>query len=177
MSSASGEADRPSGQSELRLVALLLGAIEDSLSSLQRLLEQVHGEVDALLRDDSRSSSGGASSGGEGEALRREIDQLRYALISRPTIERAKGALMQRHRISETESFALLNKESQRQGKKLRDVAAEVTKALDPGVREPESCETGVDDARSGSAFHLPAEIPVPRLGSAPIPAEARSSG
>jgi polyhydroxyalkanoate synthesis regulator phasin len=105
----------------LRLVDSLLTAVEDNLSSFQRLLSEVHTEV-ALLRQEEEEQSRDE----EIQALRREVAQLREGLTSRAVIERAKGILMQRGDLTEAEAFELLNEMSQRRHRKLREVAAEV---------------------------------------------------
>jgi hypothetical protein len=88
---------------------------------LQRLLSEVHKEIGLALHEELRS-------GREEElsALRREVDQLREGIVSRGIIERAKGILMQRQGLTESESFDLLSEISQRYRRKLRDVAADV---------------------------------------------------
>jgi polyhydroxyalkanoate synthesis regulator phasin len=105
----------------LRLVDSLLTAVEDNLSSFQRLLAEIHTEV-ALLRQEEEEQSRDE----EIQALRREVAQLREGLTSRAVIERAKGILMQSGDLNEAEAFELLNEMSQRRHRKLRDVAAEV---------------------------------------------------
>jgi hypothetical protein len=105
----------------LRLVDSLLTAVDDSLSSFQRLLAEVHEEVVALRRGEEEQSRDE-----EIQALRREVEQLREGMTSRAVIERAKGILMQSSALTEAEAFDLLNEMSQRRHRKLRDVAAEV---------------------------------------------------
>jgi uncharacterized protein YbgA (DUF1722 family) len=86
---------------------------------VQRLLaeaqEQIdrHGEIEAARE-------------AELSALRREVQQLREGLASRAVIERAKGILMHAHGLTEPGSFDLLSEISQRQRRKLGDIAAEV---------------------------------------------------
>jgi AmiR/NasT family two-component response regulator len=106
----------------LRLVDSLLSAIEDNVSSFQRLLAEVHTEVALLRRVEEQHSRDE-----EIQALRREVEQLREGLAARAVIERAKGILMQRGGLTEAEAFELLNEMSQRRHRKLRDIAAEVT--------------------------------------------------
>jgi|tagenome__1003787_1003787.scaffolds.fasta_scaffold20747802_2 hypothetical protein len=112
-------------EDRLRLADSLLVAIEGSLSSLQRLLTEVHKEITLSLRDEIEASRDEVIS-----ALRREVDQLREGMASRAVIERAKGILMQMHSVSEAESYALLNETSQRRHRKLRDVAADVVNGI-----------------------------------------------
>lgn len=60
------------------------------------------------------------------QALRAELDGLRNRLAERTLIERAKGVLMQRRRMSEAEAHRLLRRSAMNQGRKLVDVAAEI---------------------------------------------------
>ena len=59
----------------------------------------------------------------EVESLRLEVQQLRYALTSRATIEQAKGILMADHHCTPDEAFDLLVALSQDSNVPLRDVA------------------------------------------------------
>jgi response regulator NasT len=56
-----------------------------------------------------------------------EFHRLEGALGRRALTERAKGILMERHRIDEREAFELLRSHSRRTGRKLIDVAEAVT--------------------------------------------------
>jgi AmiR/NasT family two-component response regulator len=49
-------------------------------------------------------------------------------MMSRASIEQAKGILMERHKIKEDEAFTVLTHASQRTNTKLRDVAAELVR-------------------------------------------------
>ena len=115
------DSSRPPAHDHLRLAESLLRAVEDSVSSLQRLLREVHQEIDFLLRDVPESEQHQ-----EVSSLRQEVEQLREGLVSRAVIERAKGIIMQAHAVSECQAFDLLNELSQRQHRKLRDIAADV---------------------------------------------------
>lgn len=88
---------------------------------LQRLLSEARKEIEQEMNER-------LMSGRENEllALRREVDQLRGGIVSRGTIERAKGMLMQGHGLSEDQAFELMSAVSQREGRKLRDVAADI---------------------------------------------------
>ena len=69
-------------------------------------------------------------------ALQTEVSQLRTAMASRATIEQAKGILMAIHGIDEQKAFELLRTHSQRDGRKLVDIAFAVTEThrlLRPG--------------------------------------------
>src|SRR5215207_345326 len=56
-------------------------------------------------------------------ALREEAESLGEALATRKVVERAKGLLMERERLSEQEAFARLRGASQRSGRPMRVVA------------------------------------------------------
>ena len=111
----------PAAHDRLRLAESLLRAVEESVSSLQRLLSEVRAEVGFALREDQ-----GSARENELAALRSEVDQLREGMVSRAVIERAKGMLMERQGLTESQSFELLNQISQRCHRKLRDVAADI---------------------------------------------------
>ncbi|MDX6547569.1 MAG: two-component system, response regulator PdtaR [Gaiellales bacterium] len=64
------------------------------------------------------------------ETLRSESASLREALESRKVIERAKGLLMEKDDLTESEAFARLRSASQQTGKQLRDVAEAVCAAF-----------------------------------------------
>ena len=57
------------------------------------------------------------------DACQQEVDQLRDALDTRPVIDQAKGMLIARHGCSAEEAFEMLSAASQRENRKLRDVA------------------------------------------------------
>ena len=64
-----------------------------------------------------------------------ELDQMRAAMLSRATIEQAKGILMERYKVSEDQAFKLLTHASQHTNTKLRLVADElVSTGLLPGA-------------------------------------------
>ncbi len=60
------------------------------------------------------------------EALREETESLAEALASRKVVERAKGLLMERERLSEQEAFARLRRASQSANRPMRVVAEAV---------------------------------------------------
>jgi len=64
------------------------------------------------------------------EAVRAESDSLRDALAARKVIERAKGLLMEKERLSEQEAFARLRKASQSSGRPLKVIAEAVVATL-----------------------------------------------
>ncbi len=53
----------------------------------------------------------------------REILELKEEIAARKLIEKAKGILMDRHKISEQEAMKLLQKESRSQRKKIKEIA------------------------------------------------------
>ncbi|HVM16553.1 MAG TPA: response regulator [Gaiellaceae bacterium] len=63
-------------------------------------------------------------------ALREEADSLAEALAARKAIERAKGLLMAKERLTEEEAFARLCKASQASGRPLRVIAEAVVATL-----------------------------------------------
>jgi response regulator NasT len=71
--------------------------------------------------------------------LTEKVDQLESALTRRGTIERAKGILMERHRVDEREAFELLREHARSGNRRVVDVARAVVDghALLPG-RGPE---------------------------------------
>ena len=129
------DTDRSDLAARLRLVDSLLTAATDIMSSLQRVLAEVHNELGPARREEEEHPRDA-----EITELRREVSQLREGMASRAVIERAKGVLMRGQGISEAESFALLTDLSQRTHRKVRDVAADVldgAPGLLPAVRRP----------------------------------------
>ncbi len=63
-------------------------------------------------------------------AVRDEADSLADALAARKSIERAKGLLMQKERLTEEQAFARLRKASQVSGKPLKVIAEAVVTTL-----------------------------------------------
>ncbi len=66
------------------------------------------------------------------EALREEAESLGEALATRKVVERAKGLLMERERLSEQEAFARLRGASQHSGRPMRVVAEALIATFDP---------------------------------------------
>lgn len=65
-----------------------------------------------------------------------EVEDLRAALTSRPVIDQAKGILMGQHGCTADEAFEMLADASQRQNRKLRDIARGIVDSVqgaDPG--------------------------------------------
>jgi response regulator NasT len=65
------------------------------------------------------------------EALKRELADARAELSDRKVIDRAKGLLMSRHSMSETEAYARLRKTAMDKGLKLADVAQRILDVAD----------------------------------------------
>jgi two-component system, response regulator PdtaR len=65
-------------------------------------------------------------------AVRDEAESLADALAARKAIERAKGLLMEKEGLSETDAFARLRKASQVSGRPLKVIAEAVIATLDP---------------------------------------------
>jgi two-component system, response regulator PdtaR len=65
-------------------------------------------------------------------AVRAEADSLAEALVARKAIERAKGLLMEKEKLSEADAFARLRKASQVSGRPLRVIAEAVIDTFDP---------------------------------------------
>ncbi len=66
---------------------------------------------------------------GEFQELRKEVTTLSEALEARKIIERAKGILMDRLRISEAEAFRRMQIQSQRENKRLVEIARAIITA------------------------------------------------
>lgn len=73
-------------------------------------------------------------------ACQQELDDLREALQTRPVIDQAKGILVAERGCSPDEAFRLLAEASQRENRKVRDIA----RAMVDGAQ--------VNDARAGRA-------------------------
>ena len=58
--------------------------------------------------------------------MRRRLDEVQQALQDRKLIDRAKGLLMQRRGLSETEAYAALRRQAMKQGLKLVEVARRI---------------------------------------------------
>jgi response regulator NasT len=76
----------------------------------------------------------------ESARLTEKVDQLESALTRRGTIERAKGILMERHRVDERDAFELLREHARSGNRRVVDVARAVVEghALLPGGRSRE---------------------------------------
>ncbi len=61
--------------------------------------------------------------------LKREVSDLRDAIETRKLVERAKGILMKRCNLSEDDAFKLLQSHSQRENRKMREVAETIVSA------------------------------------------------
>ena len=65
-------------------------------------------------------------------ALREEAESLAEALAARKAIERAKGLLMEKEKLSEADAFARLRRASQVSGRPLRVIAEAVIDTFEP---------------------------------------------
>jgi len=65
------------------------------------------------------------------QTQRKEIDDLKETLETRKLIERAKGILMDRHRMSEEEAFKRIHFQARNQNKKMREIAQSIITASD----------------------------------------------
>src|ERR687895_2497801 len=63
----------------------------------------------------------------EAQLLQAKVEQLESALERRSVIERAKGILMERHRVAEREAFELMRNHARSQSRRVVDVALAVT--------------------------------------------------
>jgi response regulator NasT len=64
-------------------------------------------------------------------AVRGEVESLNEALVARKAIERAKGLLMEKEKLTEADAFARLRKASQVSGRPLRVIAEAVIATLE----------------------------------------------
>jgi hypothetical protein len=78
-----------------------------------------------------------------------QIHQLQRALRSQPVIEQAKGLLMAQHGCTPDEAFAMLTQASQRENRKLRDIARAMIHGATPGAGDRRSLAA---DARDRAA-------------------------
>ncbi|MFQ5428098.1 MAG: ANTAR domain-containing response regulator [Thermodesulfobacteriota bacterium] len=65
----------------------------------------------------------------EFQGLKNEVHDLKEAIETRKLIERAKGILMKRCTITEDDAFKVLQRYSQKENKKMRDVAESIISA------------------------------------------------
>lgn len=63
------------------------------------------------------------------KSLKVEVDDLKEAIETRKLVERAKGILMKRCSISEEDAFKLLQTHSQKENKKMREIAETIVAA------------------------------------------------
>lgn len=88
-----------------------------------------------------------------------EFHRLEGALGRRALTERAKGILMERHKIDEREAFEILRSHSRRTGRKLIDVAEAVTTShlllapvLDPASQDTKSAGASAEPPQRGGS-------------------------
>ncbi|MGO1000979.1 ANTAR domain-containing response regulator [Lysobacter sp. CA196] len=63
--------------------------------------------------------------------IRRRLDDVQQQLLDRKLIDRAKGVLMEKRGMSESEAYAALRQQAMRQGAKLVDVARQIIAMAD----------------------------------------------
>jgi response regulator NasT len=88
-------------------------------------LDEVDGAIEVAMRRH-----------GETSRLSEQVEQLESALERRGTIERAKGILMERHRVDERRAFELLRQQARKSNRRVIDLALAVSDghALLPGA-------------------------------------------
>lgn len=112
----------PAGGKELAAAVVAAGRALDRLADALGEHEQVR--------------VGGADQASALAALREENRQLREALESRGSIERAKGVLMAHNNCSERDAFSILADLARREQRKVRVIADELLGSL-AGAAEP----------------------------------------
>ncbi|MBI5238138.1 MAG: response regulator [Deltaproteobacteria bacterium] len=65
----------------------------------------------------------------EFKSLKKEVEDLREAIDTRKLVERAKGILMKRSNLSEEDAFRMLQSHSQKENKKMREIAESIISA------------------------------------------------
>ena len=88
------------------------------------------------------------------QALREEAESLAEALAARKVIERAKGLLMEKERLTEDEAFARLRKASQASQRPLKVIAEAVVATLGDGDVTEEHPNAALDAARLRRVRH-----------------------
>jgi response regulator NasT len=64
------------------------------------------------------------------QALRAQLEQAQATLADRVVIERAKGVIMQRRRLSEEEAYRMMRRWGMDQGRKLVDIAQDILRII-----------------------------------------------
>ena len=80
---------------------------------------------------------GGSSVHTDLDDCQEEVDDLKAALESRPAIDQAKGILVARHGCTPDEAFEMLAAASQRDNRKVRDLAADIVSSEQVGSAQP----------------------------------------
>jgi len=70
-----------------------------------------------------------------------EVEDLRNALETRPVIDQAKGVLIARHGCTPDEAFDMLCTASQRNNRKVREIAAGIVSTMQDGA--PDTAQPG----------------------------------
>ena len=101
-------------------------AAERGIYAFARLsfLDEVEGAIELALRRHAETSR-----------LTEQVSQLESALERRGAIERAKGILMERHRVDERQAFELLRRQARKSNRRVVEIATAVADghALLPG--------------------------------------------
>ncbi|MBI3686065.1 MAG: ANTAR domain-containing protein [Actinobacteria bacterium] len=109
--------------SQVVRVETLLAAVQDMVSSLRTVSDQLSREI-CVLTEQSGTEVGATRT--DLEVLRTENSHLKEALQGRSIIERAKGMLMAKYGCAEEAAFQMLVSVSREERRKVRDVAADM---------------------------------------------------
>jgi GAF domain-containing protein len=119
-------------------VPLIVGGPDDeqelvgSLNIYSRTASAFDPFDEALMRLFSVAAGQAITNARRWQHSRETVTQLERALVSRPEIEMAKGALMAQHGCNPDEAFARLVEQSQRRNIRLHIVAQELLASLQP---------------------------------------------
>jgi response regulator NasT len=107
---------------------LVCGRVAESPSTLARAADLgIAGYVDSWAPDDVQAAIEGAvRRWREEQRLQEKVEQLQTALERRAVIERAKGILMERHRVDERGAFELLRDHARSSSRRVVDVSQAV---------------------------------------------------
>ena len=108
---AAGESARAAAARAIRAASLVL---QEESPDLRLSVEQ----IDALLADYCHDD--------DLDEVRAEVEQLKEAMVSRATIEQAKGILVGAEHCTPDEAFEVLRRASQRENVKLRTIATRI---------------------------------------------------
>jgi response regulator NasT len=83
-----------------------------------------------------KGTSAPAESHTDLEDCQSEVEDLKAALTSRPVIDQAKGILMAERGCSPEEAFTMLSNASQRDNRKVRDIARALVDSASQGAQQ-----------------------------------------